>query len=604
MPIDATSTFDTVALVCSCQRGWFAGHQVQQGRSGRADAQDLHVQPLPDVLSPTDPEVVEVISRVQAGTAKAYYADKSVSPKVWVPVEAAGFEFWQFHGRHPFWVNDGYKMLDRLVTQGDLTEETNSRHFQFKGGFVPERVVAVDGTITFPATSCRLGYVTRFKGYGKNLDCNRTQRIQVPINNDSENEGDEKVKLVVSHNGQGIASGIAVIRNSDPIPSAWTARFGQTVTGQVTNAVKARTAASSQPHVHFAGQALSESPPLSFQEKELSMHDLLDSSFSFSNAQEGEDAGYVSVWGLGTTSGFSGHESALELDGAVQTALLGADWNNGDWTFGLAAGHSRSSGNYTGEGSGEMKAELSGLYPYAAAHWEDRSLWASAGYGQGSLTTIPNGSLSYESNLSMSMYAFGFSQRVFQQENLVPAPKGLSMSLIGDFQSNRIWTNVGRASDGSTIRASDAQSWKISSGIQSTYEHPLKGGATLTPGLDMKLRLDGGDAGKGYGVDVGGNVAFDAPSGLNLILGIDTLLAHEEAERREWNASIAATWNGKETSIPSVAFGMHDDGSQELKAGWRFLVKDSMHLDLSATRREMQSTTPSHGVHSALRVHW
>ena len=38
-------------------------------------------------------------------------------------------------------------MLDRLATKGDLEESTNSRHFEFQGGFVPQRTRAASATI-------------------------------------------------------------------------------------------------------------------------------------------------------------------------------------------------------------------------------------------------------------------------------------------------------------------------------------------------------------------------------------------------------------------------------------------------------------------------
>ena len=146
MPITSTSVFNAVVLSCNCSNGEFGGHWVQQGTTGALT--DSSVQGLPIVLSPTDSEVAEVIARVKAGAAHVYYYDDSVTDGVWARADDAPFEFWQFHGRHPFWPTDGFKMLDRLATKGDLTEETNSRHFQFKGGFVPERVTVASATVS------------------------------------------------------------------------------------------------------------------------------------------------------------------------------------------------------------------------------------------------------------------------------------------------------------------------------------------------------------------------------------------------------------------------------------------------------------------------
>ena len=147
MTIASSSVFDTVGLVCNCESGEFGGHQVQVGRTALAGSGDTSILPLPRVLSPTNAEVAEVISRVRAGTVKAYYADLGPSPQVWAPVESAPFEFWQFHGRHPFWPDDGYKMLDRLATQGDLVESPGNRHFAFNGGVVPGKTPAASAMV-------------------------------------------------------------------------------------------------------------------------------------------------------------------------------------------------------------------------------------------------------------------------------------------------------------------------------------------------------------------------------------------------------------------------------------------------------------------------
>ena len=142
MAIDSSATFNAVVLQCQCENGTFDSHGVQQGQTG---IDGTHIQSLPAILSPTNSEVAEVIRRVKAGTCKVFYYDRIY--KVWAPAESAPFEFWQFHGRHPFWREDGYKFLDRIATQGHLVETPSKRHFEFSGGVVPGRTAAVGATI-------------------------------------------------------------------------------------------------------------------------------------------------------------------------------------------------------------------------------------------------------------------------------------------------------------------------------------------------------------------------------------------------------------------------------------------------------------------------
>ena len=59
----------------------------------------------------------------------------------------------------------------------------------------------------------------------------------------------------------------------------------------------------------------------------------------------------------------------------------------------------------------------------------------------------------------------------------------------------------------------------------------------LTPGLDVGLRHDGGDAETGTGIEVGGRIRFaDAGSGLTVEASVRALIAHEDGSYEEWGA--------------------------------------------------------------------
>ena len=85
--------------------------------------------------------------------------------------------------------------------------------------------------------------------------------VSVTVLDDALDEGNEWVALRLSNpSGATIADSEAVgrISNDGPIPQAWLARFGRTVTGQVLDAVEARLAAPGAPgaKASLAGQAL------------------------------------------------------------------------------------------------------------------------------------------------------------------------------------------------------------------------------------------------------------------------------------------------------------------------------------------------------------
>ena len=141
-------------------------------------------------------------------------------------------------------------------------EEGTDATLDFAVTLVPARTAAVtveyataDGTATagsdYTATSGTLTFAA-----------GETQKtVSVPVLDDDTDEGSETLTLRLSNaQGANIADGEATgtITNSDPIPKAWLARFGRTVTGQVLEAVEARLAAprAAGAEGSLAGQAM------------------------------------------------------------------------------------------------------------------------------------------------------------------------------------------------------------------------------------------------------------------------------------------------------------------------------------------------------------
>ena len=120
-------------------------------------------------------------------------------------------------------------------------------------------------------------------------DTSQTASVQV-INDDVANDGAE-MTLTLSNpvNGEiedGVATG--TIRNDDPIPQAWIARFGRTVTGQVLDAVQARRDGARRPF---------DAP--GFESREVTDRELLTgSSFALSGGAAGGGEIEASLTGL------------------------------------------------------------------------------------------------------------------------------------------------------------------------------------------------------------------------------------------------------------------------------------------------------------------
>ena len=98
----------------------------------------------------------------------------------------------------------------------------------------------------------------------------------------------------------------------------------------------------------------------------------------------------------------------------------------------------------------------------------------------------------------------------------------------------------------------------------------MDGGGVLTPGAELGLRHDGGDAETGTGVELGGRVSYEDPeTGLGVEARLRTLIAHEDSDYREWGASgavrLAPGARGRGLSFSlSPAWGAASSGVERL----------------------------------------
>ena len=88
--------------------------------------------------------------------------------------------------------------------------------------------------------------------------------------------------------------------------------------------------------------------------------------------------------------------------------------------------------------------------------------------------------------------------------------------------------------EGSTV----ASASRMRLALEGSRAFRMDGGGTLTPGVELGVRHDGGDAETGTGVELGGRVTYTDPeTGLSVEARVRTLLAHEDSDYREWGAS-------------------------------------------------------------------
>ncbi len=328
---------------------------------------------------------------------------------------------------------------------------------------------------------------------------------------------------------------------------------------------------------------------------------LLGSSFSLTGAADGS-GGSMAFWGRAAQGSFDGREGTFSLDGTVTTGMLGADYARGKWLVGLALAQSAGEGDYRDTdvaprpasqscpsdaegadaelcrnavraGDGSVEASLTAAIPYAALQASERlKLWGAAGHGTGEVTLKTAMGGSYKADTSWSMAAAGLRGELLAP----PAPGSGSGAGSGSgpalaVTSDALWT---RSSSEKTdqLAASDSDATRLRLGLEGSYRMALEGSGHLTPKLEIGARHDGGDAETGFGIEIGGGIAWSDPAlGLSLDVSGRTLIAHgnDDLKDRGYAASLAfdpdpATRRGPSLSLRQEFGGQAQGGLDAL----------------------------------------
>ena len=418
---------------------------------------------------------------------------------------------------------------------------------------------------------------------------------------------------------------------------------------------------------------------------------LLGSSFTATGEKDGT-GGSLAFWGRAAQSSFDGREGTFSLDGEATTAMLGADYARGRWLVGMALMQSSGEGGYRDtdpggnvcadldmdgvdpppdpppdlcngalrNGDGEVEASLTAAVPYAAIQASERlKLWGAAGYGTGEVTLKPDlGGRALTADISWTMAAAGV------RGDLLPLPKEGSGPALA-VTSDALWA---RTSSDKTheLAASDSDVTRLRLGLEGGYRIATEGGGHVTPKLEIGARHDGGDAETGFGVELGGGLAWVDPGlGLSLDVSGRTLIAHgnDDLKDRGFAASLAfdpdpatkrgpsltlaqdwggqakggldalftpqtldrrggggeatarwraeAAWgfpafSGRFTGSPHVGLGLAT-GARDYSLGWRLTPARNapdLSFGVRATRRESDAAAPEHTAGFEVTARW
>ena len=537
----------------------------------------------------------------------------------------------------------------------------------------------------------------------------------MPILDDAVDEGTEYFLLRLS-NPRGAylktSETQGLITNDDHLQSMWLARFGRMAASHLTDAVSDRLDADLTPgaHVTLAGQSLdltntddaealaetvtglarafgaSEAPaanddpfarsrdgagawndPAATAGHSMTGRELLLGS-TFHLASPGAGAGPdLAAWGRVAHGRFEGEHAddtgRTGVDGDVLTGTLGADAEWSRVLAGVAVSLSEGDGSFDSPGvdagaSGDIESTMTTVSPYLRFKLTERvSAWGLVGWGTGDMTiAFDDGAMDpVRTDIGMRMGAIGARGALMEQQG----PSGMDLALKADVFTVRTESD---AAANSAATVTDAGRVRLM--LEGGRAFALSETATFRPEFEVGLRLDGGDAESGAGLELGGGVAWtDTATGFSVEAKARMLAAHADSDYDEWGMSATARldpgeggrglsfslaptlgtpssaaerprdlapgggfeaarglraeagyglplFGGRYTGTPNAGVGLADGGARDWRIGWRLTsALDSdpgfeVHLD--ATRREAAggATPPDHGLMLRGAMRW
>ena len=290
------------------------------------------------------------------------------------------------------------------------------------------------------------------------------------------------------------------------------------------------------------------------------------------------DGGSLGFWGQGSRASFDGAQDGVNLDGEVTTALLGADYARGNWLVGVALTQSRGDGGYRSlarpdeavasdapVGDGAIETSLTAAIPYASWRGSERlDLWGAVGRGAGEIALAPESHDALSTDIGWTMAAAGLRSELFASAG------GASLALVSD----ALWART--TSDRiSGLAASEGAVARLRLGLEGSRAFQLPGGGSLTPKLELGARHDGGDAETGFGVEVGGGIAWSDPRfGLKLDIEGRALISHEDGAMRDRGFSASLAYDPRADSAQGLTLTLRQDIGSASSGGLNALFAD------------------------------
>ncbi len=306
---------------------------------------------------------------------------------------------------------------------------------------------------------------------------------------------------------------------------------------------------------------------------------LLQSDFTLTRrlVEKDDEAGTYALWARASEARFDGAQAGASLDGEVATGMFGADFARGNWLVGLALTHSLGEGRYTPEqgGGGEVDAVFTALTPYAHLRLGDGlSMWGVAGAGQGALALKPQDKPALQSDLGWEMVAAGVRDEIID----VPVGGGIGLAVKSDLLWARTTSDAVLGLAGSTADVA-----RFRAGVEGTWSLAFDRVGALTPKFESGVRYDAGDAEAGWGIELGGGLAWQYPArGIDFSVEGRGLLTHEDGAFRDVGYSASLAFDPRPASEQGLSFALRQEFGGRSSGGVESLFSTGAPMEIAA----------------------
>ena len=330
---------------------------------------------------------------------------------------------------------------------------------------------------------------------------------------------------------------------------------------------------------------------------------LMKSAFHFNFKGDATSTSGWSLWARATTSNFNGKpEDDFEQDGDVTSAYLGADYRTPTGVrLGVAISESDGEIDYDDQADdiqGDLEADLTSVLPYIQWQPTDTTnAWIVLGYGEGDAELSTDGDdQTTDVDIEMQMIAAGVSGDLTTYKRSEWSWKASAFAVELESDKN----------EEADLPAVTADSQRLRAAIQGRVPGQASAtGAQFTPNWELGLRWDDGDAEQGSGADLGLGFTYTNPaSGWSMQAKAGALVAHEEEDYDEWNASLHLRYDsgaqGRGITFTLEPGWTKDGRSQKMGMDFSNALgkwsKRGLRLELTGERTEKTDDNIGHNI--------